>query len=58
VIPWQGHPSTDIMSIEENSPIAVTNENGMKDEIKRVTEAFLKMKKFDLKALEQARLVN
>jgi predicted 3-demethylubiquinone-9 3-methyltransferase (glyoxalase superfamily) len=30
--------------------------NGTKDEIKRVTEAFLKMKKFDLIALEQARL--
>jgi len=30
--------------------------NGTKDEIKRVTEAFLKMKKFDLKALEKARL--
>lgn len=30
--------------------------NGTKDEIQRVTEAFLKMKKFDLKALEQARL--
>ncbi len=30
--------------------------NGTEDEIKRVTEAFLKMKKFDLKALEQARL--
>ena len=30
--------------------------NGTKDEIKRVTEAFLKMKKFDLNALEQARL--
>jgi predicted 3-demethylubiquinone-9 3-methyltransferase (glyoxalase superfamily) len=32
--------------------------NGTKDEIQRVTEAFLKMKKFDLKALEQARLGN
>jgi len=30
--------------------------NGTKDEIKRVTDAFLKMKKFDLNALEQARL--
>lgn len=30
--------------------------NGTEDEIKRVTEAFLKMKKFDLEALEQARL--
>ncbi|MBU3183269.1 VOC family protein [Clostridium estertheticum] len=30
--------------------------NGTKDEIKRVTEAFLKMKKFDLNALEKARL--
>jgi len=30
--------------------------NGTKDEIKRVTEAFLKMKKFNLNALEQARL--
>jgi len=30
--------------------------NGTKDEIKRVTEAFLKMKKFDLIALEKARL--
>jgi len=30
--------------------------NGTKEEIKRVTEAFLKMKKFELKALEQARL--
>lgn len=30
--------------------------NGTEDEMKRVTEAFLKMKKFDLKALEQARL--
>ena len=29
---------------------------GTKDEIKRVTEAFLKMKKFDLNALEKARL--
>lgn len=29
---------------------------GTEDEIKRVTEAFLKMKKFDLKALEKARL--
>jgi predicted 3-demethylubiquinone-9 3-methyltransferase (glyoxalase superfamily) len=32
--------------------------NGTKDEIQRVTEAFLKMKKFDLNALEQARLGN
>ena len=30
--------------------------NGTKDEVKRVTEAFLKMKKFDLAALEKARL--
>jgi predicted 3-demethylubiquinone-9 3-methyltransferase (glyoxalase superfamily) len=30
--------------------------SGTKDEIQRVTEAFLKMKKFDLKSLEQARL--
>jgi predicted 3-demethylubiquinone-9 3-methyltransferase (glyoxalase superfamily) len=30
--------------------------HGSKDEIKRVTEAFLKMKKFDLEALERARL--
>jgi predicted 3-demethylubiquinone-9 3-methyltransferase (glyoxalase superfamily) len=30
--------------------------SGTKEEIQRVTEAFLKMKKFDLKALEQARL--
>lgn len=30
--------------------------NGTRDEISRVTEAFLKMKKFDLNALEQARL--
>ena len=30
--------------------------NGSKDEIRRVTEAFLKMKKFDLIALEKARL--
>lgn len=30
--------------------------NGSKDEIQRVTEAFLKMKKFDLDALEKARL--
>ncbi|MBU3110219.1 VOC family protein [Clostridium lacusfryxellense] len=30
--------------------------NGTKDEIQRVTEAFLKMKKFDLNALEEARL--
>ena len=30
--------------------------NGTKDEIKRVTEAFLQMKKFDIKVLEQARL--
>jgi hypothetical protein len=32
--------------------------HGTKDEIQRVTEAFLKMKKFDLNALEQARLGN
>jgi predicted 3-demethylubiquinone-9 3-methyltransferase (glyoxalase superfamily) len=30
--------------------------NGTKDEIKRVTEAFLKMKKFDINALDKARL--
>ena len=30
--------------------------NGSRDEIKRVTEAFLKMKKFDLAILEKARL--
>jgi predicted 3-demethylubiquinone-9 3-methyltransferase (glyoxalase superfamily) len=30
--------------------------NGTKDEIKRVTEAFLKMKKFDIDLLEKARL--
>lgn len=30
--------------------------NGSRDEIRRVTEAFLKMKKFDLAALEKARL--
>lgn len=30
--------------------------NGTKEEVHRVTEAFLKMKKFDLKALERARL--
>ncbi|WP_346917227.1 VOC family protein [Clostridium sp.] len=30
--------------------------NGSKDEIRRVTEAFLKMKKFDLGTLERARL--
>lgn len=30
--------------------------NGSKDEVRRVTEAFLKMKKFDLDALEKARL--
>ncbi len=30
--------------------------NGSKEEIRRVTEAFLKMKKFDLEALERARL--
>jgi predicted 3-demethylubiquinone-9 3-methyltransferase (glyoxalase superfamily) len=30
--------------------------NGTKDEIKRVTEAFLQMKKFNIKVLEQARL--
>lgn len=32
--------------------------NGSRDEIRRVTEAFLKMKKFDLAALEKARLGN
>jgi len=32
--------------------------NGSRDEIQRVTEAFLKMKKFDLAALEKARLGN
>jgi hypothetical protein len=30
--------------------------HGTREEVQRVTEAFLKMKKFDLKALEQARL--
>jgi predicted 3-demethylubiquinone-9 3-methyltransferase (glyoxalase superfamily) len=30
--------------------------NGTKEEVQRVTEAFLKMKKFDLEALERARL--
>lgn len=30
--------------------------SGTKDEIKRVTEAFLKMKKFDIAVLEKARL--
>ncbi|MCA1075861.1 hypothetical protein K9O30_19485 [Clostridium bowmanii] len=30
--------------------------NGTEDEVKRVTEAFLKMKKFDLAVLEKARL--
>jgi predicted 3-demethylubiquinone-9 3-methyltransferase (glyoxalase superfamily) len=30
--------------------------NGTQDEIKRVTEAFLKMKKFDIALLEKARL--
>jgi predicted 3-demethylubiquinone-9 3-methyltransferase (glyoxalase superfamily) len=30
--------------------------NGSREEIKRVTEAFLKMKKLDLAALEKARL--
>ena len=30
--------------------------NGTKEEVKRVTEAFMKMKKFDLHTLEQARL--
>jgi predicted 3-demethylubiquinone-9 3-methyltransferase (glyoxalase superfamily) len=30
--------------------------NGTQEEVKRVTEAFLKMKKFDLQALEKARL--
>jgi predicted 3-demethylubiquinone-9 3-methyltransferase (glyoxalase superfamily) len=29
--------------------------NGSKDEVRRVTEAFLKMKKFDLAELERAR---
>jgi|GEM_PF-5867710 len=29
---------------------------GTKEEVKRVTEVFLKMKKFDLAALERARL--
>jgi predicted 3-demethylubiquinone-9 3-methyltransferase (glyoxalase superfamily) len=45
-VSWQIVPSNmdEIMS------------NGTKDEIQRVTEAFLKMKKFDLNALEQARL--
>lgn len=32
--------------------------NGSKDEVGRITEAFLKMKKFDLDALEKARLGN
>ncbi len=32
--------------------------HGAKEEVQRVTEAFLKMKKFDLKTLEQARLGN
>ncbi|HEY9063257.1 MAG TPA: VOC family protein [Pseudobacteroides sp.] len=32
--------------------------SGSKDEIQRITEAFLKMKKFDLEALEKARLGN
>jgi predicted 3-demethylubiquinone-9 3-methyltransferase (glyoxalase superfamily) len=32
--------------------------NGSKEEVKRVTEAFLKMKKFDLAAIEKARLGN
>ncbi len=45
-VSWQIVPETldDIMS------------NGTRDEIQRVTEAFLKMKKFDLEALEKARL--
>ena len=30
--------------------------NGTKEQVKRVTEAFLKMKKFDLLTLEKARL--
>ena len=30
--------------------------NGSKDEIQRVTEAFFKMKKFDLDTLEKVRL--
>lgn len=40
------------------SPASMTDlyKNGTKEEIKRVTEAFLKMKKFDLAALEKARL--
>lgn len=32
--------------------------NGSRDEIRRITEAFLKMKKFDLAALEKARIGN
>lgn len=32
--------------------------SGSKDEIQRITEAFLRMKKFDLEALEKARLGN
>jgi predicted 3-demethylubiquinone-9 3-methyltransferase (glyoxalase superfamily) len=32
--------------------------NGSRDEIQRITEAFLKMKKFDIAALENARLGN
>ncbi len=32
--------------------------NGTKDEVQRITQAFLKMKKFDLAALERARLGN
>lgn len=32
--------------------------HGSRDEVRRVTEAFLKMKKFDLEALEKARLGN
>jgi predicted 3-demethylubiquinone-9 3-methyltransferase (glyoxalase superfamily) len=31
---------------------------GSEEEVKRVTEAFLKMKKFDLAELEKARLGN
>lgn len=42
--------------VPENMDNIMTN--GSRDEIQRVTEAFLKMKKFDLKALEKARLGN
>lgn len=47
-VSWQIVPTNleDIMS------------NGTEEEIQRVTEAFLKMKKFDLNALERARLGN